>query len=1116
MNEKRAYLIIGILYVLLSIQFNSKIIPSISDNNSFFMIPENVPLSMNNYLRVYVGSDGTWNTFLSQPSRGFDFLSYRLIFLIISVILNIPSLTSLLLFEKIVFSFLAFFGAFLLSKDYLSRFSKNKEFESLLIASFIGGLIYGSNPSFIMGDAFWMGIQFTYITLPWILLSFNKVVLDKNIKYAVVCALLLALNVDEHFLWAGFPILLGCYSGFIVIQKFINKRKIDVRPISNFLLVILIFIGMVAYRLIFRFATTSPYQLSLTKEGVDIPWVFSSTLNMLRAMTHMNIPDIYSTTHPIYSFFNALMPVTLLLPIIAFASFIYYKRNWVILFYGVLISLSILPFFSDSPLKWIHYWIFFNTPIGPAFRTWRISDAYIALSLTILITFSIYYLIKKVSNRRYLVGLLVSGLLFTIVIYSWPLLTGDVNGKLATVNFPNEYSEANLVISNQKDAARALFIPEFVYSSGSSSTLKPYWSDNVGAIQEFLTFSSANPTFLPVGRWGHFYDFTLSPFYSSLLKEGNVDVLAHFLSWANIKYILIHDDVPAMKENIRNNINVLSNSTKFKLLFHKKDIYVFENQFNEKTEKEIQIPPQVILIDGGYRVIKKLYDMNNYSNSNYNGFIFIDQKLSPELPNLSIITDKSNEQLTKDLILNKLSNQNSNYLLYPYKYVVEYSPQNAWSRASYLDPHQQVWHTYVNWQDYSWDFDFMKGVVFTINSNDTLEIPYSLEESGEYILLLRYFSNMRGGTVDVTIDNNVFELKTMNEYNGFLIYDRNINLEKNKGFIYLKNSDGFNALSTIALIPKKEYEILEAVSEESYSRNLIKIDKNVIDNPSFENNMVGWQIDDNDFKVSFDNSLFFDGTLSLKVSTNRTKTLYGWSWIKSNWINVSPEDKYSITTHMKIENANASHIVIKGYNESNGRTFQLTQVPSAQYGSFDWRIYVSNLLIPMNVTRIRIDLNAGWSNENGTTATTWFDSIKLTPLKSKDISLELPKINETPATVSNYTKINPTLYKVKVDASKPFMLSFAESYDPLWYARVDKINGTKVKSDMVRPVPLYSVINGFWINQTGDLDITIEYEPQKWFYVGAAISITTLIACIGYLVYDWRKSKNEGWTGWKN
>lgn len=95
------------------------------------------------------------------------------------------------------------------------------------------------------------------------------------------------------------------------------------------------------------------------------------------------------------------------------------------------------------------------------------------------------------------------------------------------------------------------------------------------------------------------------------------------------------------------------------------------------------------------------------------------------------------------------------------------------------------------------------------------------------------------------------------------------------------------------------------------------------------------------------------------------------------------------------------------------------------------------------------------------------------------------------------TKINPTKWNAKINSTEPFILVFAESYDSMW---VCYVNGKKVNS-----VPLYGAINGFRIYQTGLLDITIEYEPQKWLYICSIISATIIIACIIYIVYDWTK-----------
>lgn len=96
-----------------------------------------------------------------------------------------------------------------------------------------------------------------------------------------------------------------------------------------------------------------------------------------------------------------------------------------------------------------------------------------------------------------------------------------------------------------------------------------------------------------------------------------------------------------------------------------------------------------------------------------------------------------------------------------------------------------------------------------------------------------------------------------------------------------------------------------------------------------------------------------------------------------------------------------------------------------------------------------------------------------------------------------YEKINPTKYIVHVNASKPFFLVFSESYHKDWVAYVD---GQQI------PVKYHFMVNGFanawYINKTGSYTITLEFWPQRLFYIGSAISITTLILCIIYTVKD--------------
>jgi hypothetical protein len=103
------------------------------------------------------------------------------------------------------------------------------------------------------------------------------------------------------------------------------------------------------------------------------------------------------------------------------------------------------------------------------------------------------------------------------------------------------------------------------------------------------------------------------------------------------------------------------------------------------------------------------------------------------------------------------------------------------------------------------------------------------------------------------------------------------------------------------------------------------------------------------------------------------------------------------------------------------------------------------------------------------------------------------------AQVIDFVKIDPTKYNVRVNTTRPFMLSFAETYDRFWVAR---INGREYHS-----VPLNSVVNGFWIEDTGDLEITIEFKPQTWFYWGVTISIIGQVGALAFVLWDWRRKR---------
>jgi hypothetical protein len=136
-----------------------------------------------------------------------------------------------------------------------------------------------------------------------------------------------------------------------------------------------------------------------------------------------------------------------------------------------------------------------------------------------------------------------------------------------------------------------------------------------------------------------------------------------------------------------------------------------------------------------------------------------------------------------------------------------------------------------------------------------------------------------------------------------------------------------------------------------------------------------------------------------------------------------------------------------------------------------------------------------------------------------------------PANVSKIEQINNSLYRIHVQTRSSFYLIFQESFHPKWELLVAPDEKRTFLTDLgfgkyefVNSAAHY-VANGYangWFVDTDelcrakhlcvqnpdgsyDIDMVIEFWPQRWFYLGLFISGTTLTGCIGYLLFDvWR------------
>ncbi|VVB89721.1 Uncharacterised protein [uncultured archaeon] len=349
----------------------------------------------------------------------------------------------------------------------------------------------------------------------------------------------------------------------------------------------------------------------------------------------------------------------------------------------------------------------------------------------------------------------------------------------------------------------------------------------------------------------------------------------------------------------------------------------------------------------------------------------------------------------------------------------------------------------------------------------TIDMDLNVDKDDSYELFVRYFKNKDGGRINISLDGKMLKrINTRDQLNKFVWekLDR-LYLKKGKYKLTLTNDDGFNAVNIFALIPTKEYQEMEAKIESlTEGKRLINI---------FEAESDLYRTDTNISKK-------YGGEASNGEVLEFNNTSRAWQIIS-----IMRSDNYKIA--LKVNGSFNIKVDETKYNVSSDLS--------------DFA-YIGPIYLNKGDHKIEIMQNNKTNNSD-------LDVIWLYSINKKDEKLDdIFTVNEIPATVSNHTKIGHTIYKTEINATKPFMLSFAESYDPLWTVKIVKINGKPIESEIIRPIPLYSVINGFWINQTGDLDIIIEYEPQKWFYIGVAVSTITLVMCIAYLIYDWIKKKD--------
>lgn len=220
--------------------------------------------------------------------------------------------------------------------------------------------------------------------------------------------------------------------------------------------------------------------------------------------------------------------------------------------------------------------------------------------------------------------------------------------------------------------------------------------------------------------------------------------------------------------------------------------------------------------------------------------------------------------------------------------------------------------------------------------------------------------------------------------------------------------------------------------------------------------------------------------LELKEFLLQQETPFRILWVPRRQRFSFETENYSSVEAAQLFNSADNDVIVESLNQPE------TQILLAKYG-------IKYLIIPYDsegelfLRNRKYDQKRRFSLENDLDKISWLKKIKTgkiavyeTPQFRRRFWLEKNGL-EIEGQELNWVMKSATFFHVSLkNAEPPFTLVFSESFDREWIAA---INGTKIYSQRTN-----EGLNSFLINQTGDLNLTIYYEPQKYLDWGLITS----------------------------
>ncbi|MGI0014514.1 MAG: glycosyltransferase, partial [Nitrososphaera sp.] len=265
--------------------------------------------------------------------------------------------------------------------------------------------------------------------------------------------------------------------------------------------------------------------------------------------------------------------------------------------------------------------------------------------------------------------------------------------------------------------------------------------------------------------------------------------------------------------------------------------------------------------------------------------------------------------------------------------------------------------------------------------------------------------------------------------------------------------------------------------------------KNTVANPSFESGVVeNWQTWPGNL-VRINNNDGHVGNWSLAM-----QGLSDWWPNAHQLVPIEEGAIYQLKFAIKPFNMTDAHVKLLWYDQSetirDDTALRTDYVRSYEMSltQGEWNGLEKTYFPPAGARFVDIQLLGSRVRDPYSSTLTLYDDIGFSKISALDSSRG-----------TSFASINPTHWVLNIDTNEATKVSFAQSYDPRWEARVYK-DGFLVET--VKPTKFVNVLNSFDITTVGsDLEVHILFMPQSPFEASFIPVAAVLSLSAGYLSY---------------